>query len=143
MSTLPGLSHSARYALAAMAVLGKLPNPDRISAMDLANQAGVPDAFLAKLLRQLGRSGLVEGQKGHHGGYRLARDASQIRLIEVLCGLEEGSRAPQMECALGAHPCNHQQFCAFHLQWSAAITPMVEMFNTMTVAELTKNPLSS
>lgn len=139
MSALPGLSHSARYALAAMVVLGKLPEPDRISAMDLAHQAGVPDAFLAKLLRQLGRAGIVEGLKGHHGGYRLARPASQIRLIDVLTGLEETDHAVHTECALGARPCNPQHPCTLHHRWSAAVRPMTDLLHQMTVADLTTN----
>lgn len=137
MSTLPGLSHSARYALAAMVVLGNLPPDGRISAMDLAHQAGVPDAFLAKLLRQLGRRGLVDGQKGHHGGYRLAREAKAIRLMEVLHGLDESDGAVKTECALGARPCNSQTPCRLHNRWTTAIHPMIEMLDQMTVAELT------
>ena len=139
MSTLPGLSHSARYALAAMVVLAKLTAEERISAVDLAHRAGVPDAFLAKLLRQLGRHHLVEGQKGHHGGYRLARPPTQIRLLEVLSGLEDHELSTQTECALGARPCNPQHPCALHHRWSAAIQPMTDMLTNMTVAQLTEN----
>lgn len=122
-----------------MVILGKLREDERISTVDLARQAGVPDAFLAKLLRQLGKHDLLDGQKGHHGGYRLARPPQNIPLMMVLHGLEEGDMPAPTECAMGVRPCNPQKPCLLHHRWSAAIQPMLDMLNTMTVADLALN----
>ena len=139
MSMLPGLTHSARYALSAMVVLGRLGEAERISVVDLATQAAVPHAFLSKLLRHLGRHGIVEGLKGHHGGYRLARPAAAIKLVDVLNALDDHEGAEQLECALGARPCNPEQPCALHHRWQAAITPMLDLLHDLTVAQLVQN----
>lgn len=139
MSMLPGLTHSARYALSAMVVLGRLGEADRISVVELAAEAAVPDAFLSKLLRHLGRHGIVDGMKGHHGGYRLARPASQIKLVDVLNALDEHAGADKLECALGARPCNPDRPCALHHRWQAAITPMLDLLHDLTVEQLVKN----
>ncbi len=139
MSMLPGLTHSARYALSAMVVLGRLEGTERISVVELATRAAVPDAFLSKLLRHLGRHGIVEGLKGHHGGYRLGRSASEIKLVDVLNALDDHEGAEQLECALGARPCNPGQPCALHHRWQAAINPMMELLHDLTVEQLVHN----
>ena len=139
MSMLPGLTHSARYALSAMVVLGRLGVTERISVVDLAARAAVPDAFLSKLLRLLGRHGIVEGLKGHHGGYRLARPSSEIKLVDVLHALDDHEGPEQLECALGARPCNPDRPCALHHRWHAAITPMLDLLHDLTVEQLVQN----
>lgn len=139
MSMLPGLTHSARYALSAIVVLGRLGAEQRIAATELASQAAVPDAFLSKLLRQLARRGLVDGIKGHHGGYRLARPASEIHLADVLHALEEHESMDHTECALGARPCNPNHPCPLHNRWQAAISPMLELLHSLTVEQLVQN----
>ena len=54
----------------------------------LSEQAHVPLRFSAKILRSLVKSGIVCSRKGAHGGYRLARPAGDITLLEVLEAVE-------------------------------------------------------
>jgi Rrf2 family protein len=55
---------------------------------ELATAQGLPAKFLAAILNDLRRSGLVSSQRGLEGGYRLARPASQITAADVMRALD-------------------------------------------------------
>ncbi|MFI0480197.1 RrF2 family transcriptional regulator [Actinomadura sp. 9N215] len=74
----------AMRALLAMAAAG----PEPISTPALAEAEQMPFTFLQTILGELRRSRLVVSQRGHDGGYRLARPASQITVGEVLRAMD-------------------------------------------------------
>ena len=68
----------------ACTLLAAVP-PDRaLPAAKLAEYHGVPAAYLAKHLQALARAGVLETVKGPRGGYRLARPAADITLLDVV-----------------------------------------------------------
>src|SRR5262245_23604438 len=70
----------ARRALVFLARNGGRP----VASYDVAAAEGIPERFLLKCLRPLVVAGLVRSVKGPHGGYRLARPAREITLLEVV-----------------------------------------------------------
>jgi len=63
--------------------------PDiHLSSQDLAEFQGISPAYLAKLFASLKRAGLVEALEGAGGGYRLARPAAEISVLDVIQALE-------------------------------------------------------
>src|SRR5580698_5103844 len=63
--------------------------PDRaLAGARLAEFHGVPAAYLAKTLQALTRAGVAEAVPGRHGGYRLARPASAVTMLEVVEAIE-------------------------------------------------------
>ena len=53
---------------------------------EIARRRAVPEPFLARLLAELSRGGLVVTARGPAGGARLARPPAEIPLLEVLPG---------------------------------------------------------
>jgi Rrf2 family iron-responsive transcriptional regulator len=51
---------------------------------EIANAYGLSDVFLFKILQPLTKNGLVTSVRGRNGGIKLSRDASEIRLSEVV-----------------------------------------------------------
>src|SRR5262249_1491378 len=49
-----------------------------------AQAHGIPERFLLKLLKPLVSAGILQSVRGPGGGYRLARPASKITLLEVI-----------------------------------------------------------
>jgi len=49
-----------------------------------AGAEGLPDRFLLKLLGALVRAGILLSVKGPNGGYRLAKPANKVTLLEVI-----------------------------------------------------------
>jgi Rrf2 family protein len=69
-------------------VLAVLPDGQTLPAARLAEFHGVPGAYLAKHLQALSQAGVVESVPGRRGGYRLARSAADITLIEIVDAVE-------------------------------------------------------
>ena len=68
------ISQTAEYALRAMSHLAR-PDAAAMRAIDLARATQVPVHYLSKVLRRLVDAGLLHSQKGHGGGFVLARRA--------------------------------------------------------------------
>lgn len=77
------LQKATLYGLYAVLELAR--DPERqVSATDIAERYGISANHLAKVLRELGRAGLVEAARGAGGGYRFTGNARRITLFEVV-----------------------------------------------------------
>ncbi len=110
------LTNTAEYALRAMAAVALAPPGLSVRAQDLALETNVPLHYLSKVLQRLTASGLLVSQKGHQGGFRLARPASKIRFCEILEAVEQGGDAKH--CAFGWPVCDPRNPCPLHGTWS-------------------------
>jgi len=90
------LSQKTRYALKAMLELAALPAGESLSCAQVASRCQVPVKFLEAILGELKRAGMVHGERGRSGGYRLARAAESISF---------GSLVRLMEGPLALLPC--------------------------------------
>src|SRR5690348_13786661 len=90
------LGQGVEWAVHCCTVLAMVP-PDRtMPAARLAEFHGVPPAYLAKHLQSLAQEGIVESIAGRKGGYRLARPATEISVLDVVDAVE-GSE-PAFRC---------------------------------------------
>ena len=78
------LSDGVEWGVHACVVLAVLPADAALPAARLAEYHAVPSAYLAKHLQALARAGVLETVKGPRGGYRLARPASDITVLDVV-----------------------------------------------------------
>ena len=78
------LSDGVEWGVHACTVLAALPHDAALPAAKLAEYHGVPAAYLAKHLQSLARAGVLETTKGPRGGYRLARPATEITVLDVV-----------------------------------------------------------
>jgi Rrf2 family protein len=78
------LSRASAYALQALAHLAGGRAGDPVVSHRFAEARGIPRQSLVKPLTALAFAGLLRSAKGAHGGYRLARPADQITLLEVV-----------------------------------------------------------
>ena len=69
----------------AVVVLSRLEAEGGVqTAPGLASATGLGEPTVAKVLKMLSQAGLVEGQRGARGGYRLLRPLAQLPLSEVI-----------------------------------------------------------
>jgi Rrf2 family protein len=78
------LSQKTRYALKALLELAALPPGATLSAAAISSRRTIPVKFLEAILVELKRAGLVRGQRGRSGGYRLARGPDAISFGNVV-----------------------------------------------------------
>lgn len=77
------LNKSTRYALYATLEMALAPDAP-VTVAEVAGRYGIPGTALAKVFQQLVRAGLAVGTRGVGGGYRLARAASEITVLQVI-----------------------------------------------------------
>ena len=77
------LTRKTDYALVALAELAQRAG-ERLSARELGERCGVSLPVLRNLLKALTRVGMLESSIGADGGYRIARPASTISLMNVI-----------------------------------------------------------
>ncbi len=133
------LNQSSQHAVRAMAKLA-LAGGDWVRAKDLAESAEVPFHYLAKLLGQLVRAGLLDATRGKHGGYKLAKPASEITLFDVIDPIEPISGPRQ--CLLSRKECDPDGPCAIHDEWFAVVSQVYEFMHSTTLEMVVKNEAS-
>lgn len=109
------LSRTAEYAFRALSSLAARGGGP-LTALELSPETGIPLHYLSKVLRQLTSHGILCAQRGHGGGFTLARSPEQIRFIDVLDAV--GSSPVPDRCAFGWGKCNVRYPCALHPAWS-------------------------
>ena len=93
------LSNTTGHAIRALTYLAECANPP-MSIKTVAECSDVPQAYLAKIVKKLNDSGIIDSKRGSSGGIWLARPAKLISLLEVCEALEgEEFLAP---CLLGS-----------------------------------------
>ncbi|RME73840.1 MAG: Rrf2 family transcriptional regulator [Planctomycetota bacterium] len=127
------LPQTAEYALRAMAYLASQPPETAVRARDLSEATGVPQHYLAKILRKLVLRELLTSQKGHGGGFRLARPASEIRLAEVLAAVDFTPR--RHRCAFGWGECDAEHPCPLHPMWERLDAAYAQWAEQTTLAD--------
>lgn len=83
------LSQKTRYAIRAMQHLADMHGEGPVQMAEIATVQRIPVTFLATILSELSRAGLVHSQRGKDGGYQLALspiDISYGDLIRVMRG---------------------------------------------------------
>jgi Rrf2 family protein len=84
------VSAKEEYGLRCMLLLARHQSEDRpepLSLAEMARHEGLTVAYVAKLIARLRRAGLVRSVLGRSGGYTLAREPSEISVLEVLAPL--------------------------------------------------------
>jgi FeS assembly SUF system regulator len=121
------------YATVILASLAAAPEGRR-TATDIAQAIHLAGPTASKLLKQLHRAGLVESTRGLHGGYRLARPATQISAAAILDAME-GPLAIT-ECSTGHSQCDLQASCSVGGSWQRINHAIRQSLEDVTLAEL-------
>ena len=100
---------------------------------DIAPANNIPTAFLAKILQNLARYGLLESSKGRGGGFRLARDPHELTLAEVVKAVDGLDRFRQ--CVIGPQPCSDEHPCPQHHCFREIRQQIIRFLETSTIAQ--------
>jgi Rrf2 family protein len=129
-------SRSAEYAIRAFVHLAQVPDGRYAMVKNVAEEEGIPAHFLAKILQQLARKGLLRSSKGPTGGFALKVDAGEIRLLDIVEALD--GLAPYQQCAVGLAECNDDMPCGVHDTWKNLRSRIMDYLGRNTIADLAK-----
>jgi Rrf2 family iron-sulfur cluster assembly transcriptional regulator len=83
------LSTKGRYAMIAMADLASVADGALTPLSEISRRQDISLPYLEQLFVKLRRAGLVTSVRGPGGGYRLAKSASDIRVVDVFAAVDE------------------------------------------------------
>jgi Rrf2 family cysteine metabolism transcriptional repressor len=135
-------STKAEYGVRVMVELARRAGDSPVPLGEIAEQDGLPLAYLEHLVARLRRAGLVESRRGARGGYLLARPPAEISMAEIVEALE-GAIAP-IECisegADGEVVCTRESdadhVCPTKLLWTRVRFSIVQTLQETTLADL-------
>ncbi len=105
------------------------------SAAVVAACENIPPFYLAKVLQDLSRAGLLKSARGRGGGFYLSRPPAEIILIEVVQAVEDLRRL-ETECVLGIDDCSDETPCALHETWKGFRDSALAALRSITVEGL-------
>lgn len=135
-------STKAEYGIRLMVELGRNAGTAPVALSSVAEAEILPLSYLEHLVAKLREAGLVSSTRGAHGGYRLARPAEEIDMLEVVQALE-GPIIP-MECFYeepeGRVLCSHEldggRACATKVLWTRVQGGVTKALAGTTLADL-------
>ena len=108
------------------------------SSTELAEAYHMPRPVIANLLKEFSKAGLLESRRGLHGGYRLARPADEITLLEVLTAIE--GPVQLIECAaedlVAASARGYEDVCPSRSPMQRVHRRIVDLLAGITLTEL-------
>ncbi len=129
------LSQTSRYALHLLGAL-LAQRERRLAAQELAHLTGVPANYLAKVLNQLVKRGVVDSQKGWGGGFAIRAEALGMSIRAVLEVFEGSDKAAHRDCAFGLAACDADHPCPLHHEWEEIRASYTRMIDETTVGDL-------
>jgi FeS assembly SUF system regulator len=109
------LSKLADYGVIVATHLAAGPDERQMTAAALAKEARLPRATVAKVLKALAHAGIVTGERGAAGGYRLARAPTAISIAEVVAAIDGAMGLTQ--CTSHMLACTRSDFCMTRPHW--------------------------
>lgn len=134
------LTKRGEYALRTLIQLGIAGRLGRdvVSVSELADAEKLPFKFIENILQELRKHGYVESKRGKDGGARLARDAEDITVGEVV-RLIDGRLAP-IGCASETDyercSCPDEQHCGLRMMMIDVRNAIARILDRYTLADV-------
>ncbi len=127
------VSTTAAYALRAIVQLAISPDGSPMCVTQLSKVADVPQNYLAKILHQLARAGMLRSTRGRNGGFQIAIPLEDLSLLTIVRCFHDSAG---VTCPLRREDCDASQDCPVHDQWRRAAETTERFLSETTVADL-------
>ena len=130
------LSTKGRYGLRALIDLAVHEKEDAVSIQSIADRQGISVSYLEQLVRKLKQSGLVQSVRGAGGGYRLAREADEISVGDILRSLEGNLDAVTCSGFEEHSGCEGSEICVTKFVWKKINDAISQTVDGIMLSEL-------
>ncbi len=127
-------SRQCEYALQAVMYIALKPGDEMTSIRELAKTLEIPYHFLAKILQDLTRKGLLASLKGSAGGYMLAMPKETITAFQIVDAIDGSSFTTN--CLMGFPACSDEFPCAAHTSWKQVREELERMLKSTSIYEM-------
>ena len=133
------ITQEADYAIRFVYTLAKQRDTVQ-GAPQLSQAVATPERYTLKILHKLKHQGIVESVKGARGGYRLAKEPSEISLRVIIEAID-GEIA--LSKCMGDEPCTRmgsdKHDCCFHRIFCTISQEVAERLSGITIADVLAN----
>ncbi|MFC5729531.1 MULTISPECIES: RrF2 family transcriptional regulator [Nocardioides] len=133
------VSAKSDYALRALIAMAARDDAKAVSAEELGRQQEIPHGFLQAILADLRRAGIVLSQRGQAGGWRMARDAAEVSVADVIRAVD-GPLVSVYGLRPEAVSYNESAEVLQHV-WIAARRALREVFEDVSIQQLAEGRL--
>jgi Rrf2 family protein len=127
------LSKKLLFAIEAVVDIAYYGGPQPVRSTEISERQGIPRRYLEQVLQHLVHNGLLAGQRGPRGGYRLARERRRITVGEIVRVVRE------LEAAGDSVLENDGSDIGLKVVrpiWTEMQREMMARFDTLTIEEL-------
>ena len=134
-------SKTCEYALRAVFfVAHKTAAGGRVGIKEIAEGIGSPEHFLAKILQDLSRRGIVQSAKGPNGGFYTDETVLQRPISDVVEAVD--GNGIFTGCALGLKQCSEVNPCPLHHEFKTIRNELHRMLNATSIGEFNTDLIS-
>ncbi len=127
------LSTKGRYAVTAMIDLALHQDERLVSLAEISEVQDISLSYLEQLFSRLRKYEIVEGVRGPGGGYRLAREADDISIADIINAVDEKLDATRCE---GHENCQSGRKCITHELWFDLSQRIYGFLHDLTLEEV-------
>lgn len=129
------LSTKGIYAIEAIVDLAVYSEDGVESIKNIAQRRNVSEKYLEQIIGAMRRAGLIQSTRGANGGYRLAKNPSEITVFQIIQAVE--TNLYPIECLESLSLCErHSQECAIYPMWKTLWSHIEQICRDTTVANL-------
>ena len=110
------ITRATEYAIRAILFMSRQPAGEIVYKKDICKAQEITPAFLTKILQPLIKDGIVGSQRGVGGGFYLAKEPSEITLLDIIKSQEGPVYLNQ--CMIEEGTCEREFFCPIHGAWA-------------------------
>ena len=134
-------STATKYGVLALIELAARDVNRPIPVRELAESAGIPRHFLAKIVQNLVKAGFLRTKRGRKGGVEFARKPSRITLAQVTRAVD----GPQAfhKCIFALQPCDGSRDCPLHDRWNSLRCHIMTFVENTSISDLASSKRSS
>jgi Rrf2 family protein len=127
-------SKTCEYAIRAVFYIAhKTAAGGRVGIKDIAAGIDSPELYLAKILQDLSRKGLISSFKGPTGGFLIEPTSLKRPLSDIVEAVDGNGLFSG--CALGLKQCSEIQPCPLHSQFKEIRTQIFFLLNNTTIGD--------
>lgn len=129
-------SKACEYGIRAMLYIArKSKEGGRVGIREISKAIDSPEPFLAKILQDLSRKGLVLSIKGPNGGFYMNNAHLRISLADIVTAIDGDQLFNG--CGLGLKACNEKKPCPIHYEFKAIRSSLKDMLQATALEEFT------
>ncbi len=131
-------SKTCEYAMRAVFFIAhKTTEGRRVGIKEIAAGIDSPEFFLAKILQDLSRKGVIQSAKGPTGGFYLHEKALARPISDVVEAVDGNEIF--VGCGLGLKQCSELTPCPLHFEFKEIRNKLTKMLQSTTISQFNED----